>query len=204
MTGVQTCALPISQRLKASFPAVRIILGGPACDGQAGFELVRAFRFVDAAVRGQADRTIADLVRTLRAGGPLEKSPGLVFRDRDKVCESAGQARAECIDDLPFPDYDEYFKQFDLLGLPRLPLQIEGSRGCSWDRCTFCGRSADQRGYRTKSAARLVEEMLWCERRFGVRSFVATDSIMPTAHVRELIPALIRLNQSRPDRKSVV
>ena len=77
------------------------------------------------------------------------------------------------IEDLPLPDYGEYFTTIrkycadeeTYLGLKELKTGIdvilEGSRGCSWGKCDFCfDQKCDGITYRSKSVEKIYESAL--------------------------------------------
>src|ERR1019366_5910563 len=69
------------------------------------------------------------------------------------------------LDDVPVPEFGEYFRRLDELGLtrrvrPQVPLEI--ARGCWWGQkhhCIFCGLNGSQMVFFDKSPARVVEEI---------------------------------------------
>ena len=103
------------------------------------------------------------------------------------------------LDDLPIPDYGEYFERAEDLGvLPRMghrrvPLSIETARGCWWGakhHCTFCGLNGTSMSFRPKSAGRVLEELAQQARRYRTFRFDAVDNIMDMAYFTGLFPAL--------------
>ena len=103
------------------------------------------------------------------------------------------------LDDLPIPDYGEYFERAEDLGvLPRIghrrvPLPIETARGCWWGakhHCTFCGLNGTSMSFRPKSAGRVLEELAQQARRYRTFRFDAVDNIMDMAYFTGLFPAL--------------
>jgi radical SAM superfamily enzyme YgiQ (UPF0313 family) len=70
-------SLVLAKRLKAALPDVRIVIGGANCEGVMGAETIRQFPFVDAAVSGEADTIIVDLVARLLDGRSIDAVPGV-------------------------------------------------------------------------------------------------------------------------------
>ena len=167
-------SLCLARRIKQLRPDVKIMLGGAACDSEMGMEILRLFPLVDYVFLGEADLAFPEVVRQVLAGGPVRLPPG-----------AAGQAEAAAIavipkgdslpvvpapilhhlDDLPHPDFDDYFDR-----LRRSPLSdqidpiffFEASRGCWWgqkNHCTFCGLTGSRMAYRSKTPRRVVEEL---------------------------------------------
>jgi ribosomal peptide maturation radical SAM protein 1 len=103
------------------------------------------------------------------------------------------------LDELPAPDYEDYFEQAESLGIlssaarrmVRLP--IETARGCWWGEkhhCTFCGLNAATMRFRSKSADRVLGELEQQSRRYRSFNFEAVDNILELSYLKELFPAL--------------
>src|SRR5258708_7211317 len=73
----QTASLALAKRIKTLRPETFILFGGANCEGAMGAETVRQFPFVDAAVSGEGDLIIADLVRRVLDGRPGRGGPGV-------------------------------------------------------------------------------------------------------------------------------
>jgi radical SAM superfamily enzyme YgiQ (UPF0313 family) len=117
---------------------------------------------VDALARGESPRGLEGIA--LRdAGGPRVNPPRAPVAD---------------LDSLPRPAYDllpmrEYGTPFSASGRVT---SLVTSRGCPY-RCSFCDAWVVMgRKYRAHSAARVVEEIAWLARDFGVREVVFKDS----------------------------
>jgi ribosomal peptide maturation radical SAM protein 1 len=101
------------------------------------------------------------------------------------------------LDSLPYPDFDDYYRQLDqspLAGKSRRTLVFESSRGC-WhaqaQQCTFCGLNTDRLAYRRKTPERVLDELTYLASRDGVGQLMATDSILDKRYLRDLIPEII-------------
>ena len=138
-------------------------------------ETVRQFPFVDATVSGEADLVIEDLVCRVRDGRALDGLPGVTTRATvDAVFETGEFPGAPAVvemDTLPYPDYDDYFKQFAATPHARTwepTLLLETSRGCWWGakhHRTFCGLNGKTMAYRSKSPSRVIDELTDLTRR---------------------------------------
>ena len=193
----QTASLALARRLKARYPEKTILFGGPGCEQEMGEALHRLFPFVDVVCSGKADWVLPELVRRLRCGEDLGSIPNIAFR-RDGASYSTLRQPplAGALDDLPYPDYDDYFSQLEqnlVSGLIQLLLPFETSRGCWWgerSHCTFCGLNGASLTYSSKSPERALAELTYLGERYKTRVLMATDSILDTAYFRTLLPAL--------------
>jgi ribosomal peptide maturation radical SAM protein 1 len=190
----QLASLALARRLKRAHPAVPIVFGGPNVEGEMGAELLRAFPFVDYVVDGEGERALLGLCRSLGTpgAGPV---PG-VRRRQDAAFERPAPVP---MDELPVPDYDDYFAAVRATGLEgRVDphLYFESSRGCWWgerSHCTFCGLNPDTIAYRSKSAERLLSEIEQLARRHQVCQLDATDNILDLRYLDTLFPRLKEL-----------
>lgn len=123
----------------------------------------------------------------------------MIGREASGLVRTAAAPAHRDLDDLPPPDYREYFARAERLGLlapaerREVWLPFESSRGCWWGakhHCTFCGLNATTMSYRSKSAARVLAELDTLARRHRTLRFEAVDNILDMRHLTELFPAL--------------
>lgn len=194
-------SLALAKRLKAAKPETFVVFGGANCQGIMGSELIGQFSFVDVAVSGDGDLVFPMLVKRVLDGEPIVDLQGVYTRNK---IGSPGQAPVDApmvldLDSLPFPDYDDFFQQQEIARLDRSSssprLVFEASRGCWWgekQQCTFCGLNGAAMRYRSKSARRVLEELLHLVRRHSCRSLDAVDNILNMKYFEELLPELSR------------
>ena len=191
-------SLSLAKRLKASCRDVFTVLGGANCEGPMGFETLRQFGFVDAVVSGEADFVFPELVRCVLHGEPISHLGGVFSRRAlpllDQISGSA--AAVKNMDDLPLPDYDEYFTQFKdhHSGLSKRPtLLFETSRGCWWGEkhhCTFCGLNGQAMTHRSKTARHALDELIELTERYPGYSVNVVDNILDMRYFKDFIPML--------------
>jgi ribosomal peptide maturation radical SAM protein 1 len=200
----QTASLALAKRIKALRPETFVLMGGANCEGVMGAELVRQFEFIDAALSGEGDLIIAELVRRILGGRSIEGMPGVRTR-AGVAAELAADKFSNAptvleMDDLPLPDYADYFEQFGRTRfaknwIPRV--FFETSRGCWWGEkmhCTFCGLNGATMQFRSKSANRALSELIELTARHPRCDVEMTDNILDLAYFKDLIPALARRN----------
>ncbi|HEU5471610.1 MAG TPA: RiPP maturation radical SAM C-methyltransferase [Actinophytocola sp.] len=190
-----TASFALARRLKRRFPELVTVFGGANFDGEMGRELVRSVDCVDYAVIGEGDTAFPRLLEALAAGTGVDGIPGVARRVGDRVVATPPAAPLTALDDLPAPDYDEYFDRAARLGLPvdNVWLPFESARGCWWGakhHCTFCGLNGTTMRFRAKSPDRVRAELAGQSRRYRTFRFEAVDNILEPAYVRELFPAL--------------
>ena len=200
----QTASLALAKRIKALRPETFIVFGGANVEGIMGAEFVRQFDFIDAAVSGEGDLIISDLVRRVLDGTPLEGIPGVRTRanvDAEFAANRFSNAPTVFrMDDLPYPDYDDYFAEFRRRRFQRSwepRIFFETSRGCWWGEkmhCTFCGLNGATMQFRSKTADRALDELTYLVDRHPGCDVEMTDNILDLAYFKDFIPELARRN----------
>lgn len=146
---------------------LKVIIGGPEvtlnCDGAIGRV------GCDAAVLGEGDAVIVELVRTLCSGRPvspaeLARIPGVACQARDgRIIHSQARERITDLDELPFVPYEKfplhlYDLRQDMLAESNV-LPVYTSRGCPYN-CSFCSsREIWYRQCHFMSAQRVLAEI---------------------------------------------
>ncbi len=203
-TYYQNCAsLALLRRLKELNPGTITMMGGANCEGSMGMVIKRAFPWVDVVVSGEADELFVPLcLRLLDAGaGALQQEcPASVFTSSHKGNVSADDASVAMVtelDDLPLPDYSEYFRERAMFSyetvLSAAGLSIETSRGCWWGRrrqCAFCGGNGARIPHRAKSPGRVLREIDTLSGLYSVGRFVTTDNILAPSYFTSVLRAL--------------
>ncbi|RNL73844.1 RiPP maturation radical SAM protein 1 [Streptomyces sp. I6] len=186
-------ALALARRLKEARPEVVVVFGGANYDGDMGPEYLRNFGFIDYVVVGEGDVTLPRLAAAVARGADPARIPGVCGRTPDgRVTTPVPGTRTRDMDQLPVPDYRDYFTALEALGRDRVigrntqRLLVEFSRGCWWGakhHCTFCGLNALGMQYRAKSPARALSELEELMRRHRVLAVDAVDNILDMAYL---------------------
>lgn len=162
MGATLPAALLIAQELRARQPRTRVLIGGPGTTG-VDVALLERFAFVDGVVRGEAERTLPEV---LTAWGRAEEPrgvTGLSWRraDGEVVREAARSPIKDLAELAPYarhllPPLIEYKR---ITGESEGLTPLDSGRGCVYD-CSFCtiGRFWERRS-RVLPAARLAEEV---------------------------------------------
>lgn len=166
-------AIAVSQAIRAISPATPIIWGGHFPTICAAPSLNSSY--VDYAVRGQGEETLAELLDAHFGGGGdehLEKIAGLSWRrgadvvhNRNRPFSPAGLTRS-----LPYERLAEPHRYFSRTYLGNRTTGYQAALGCRF-RCTFCGVAAMFRGKTALPAPERLELSLsLLTRQFGVDS----------------------------------
>jgi len=196
-------SLCLARWIKDRYPKKKVVFGGPSCDGEMGYEMLRSFSPIDVVVMGEADLTVSRLMQALRSGGALDEIPGIVFRRDGQIVRTPSPPVLTDLDGLPVPDFSDYFAGKGLG--PGGPLQravyFETSRGCWWGQkslCSFCGLNAKGLEFRRKSPDRALQEILGLAAMYGTKKLLAADTIIDMSYLQTLLPRLKEVNAQRP------
>ncbi|GIF13900.1 RiPP maturation radical SAM C-methyltransferase [Actinoplanes teichomyceticus] len=191
-------SLALLRRIKQLAPATMTVMGGANCDGPQGEALHRNFDCLDYVVRGEAERTVVQLVEALHTTGrdDLSGIAGLCWR-RDGASVSNPPSRQLLSPaEIPTPDFDPYFERFRRSRVQSWfepVLVVEGARGCWWGEkhhCTFCGLNGSAMTFRSKSPHTYLEEILHLAGRHHVLDFYAVDNILEMSFLDSVLSKL--------------
>lgn len=171
-------ALDLSKKLKARGHTVA--LGGPHLAAMALWTLREAG--ADFAVVGEGELTFLELVRALEEGRDPEGIEGLLT---PKTRFLKRRKNIEDLDSLPIPDWSQMdprkYKVPSGTGKNVPAMHIISSRGCLND-CRGCsGASMWGKGFRLRSPAAIIAEMIYLRDEFGVMEFRFEDDNIVSA-----------------------
>ncbi|PYP91791.1 MAG: hypothetical protein DMG65_06415 [Candidatus Angelobacter sp. Gp1-AA117] len=191
-------SLALAQELKRRSPEITTVFGGSNFESEMGVELHSIFPFVDVVCSGEADHIFPEVVRRLRAGEPLSDLGGVTHRDDqgNTVTSSTPQKFVSNLNELPYPDHDDYFRAFHSSTASSIivpEMTMETSRGCWWGQkhhCTFCGLNGLSMTFRSKSADRAYSEIKHLLATYGSYDIFNTDNIVDLRYFNELFPRI--------------
>jgi ribosomal peptide maturation radical SAM protein 1 len=189
--------LAMAQELKRRSPEITIVCGGSNFESEMGVELHRRFPFIDIVCSGEADHIFPELVRRVRRRDSLHDLGGVAFRENGETVVASGQQTFVAnLNELPYPDHSDYFRDFEASTIHSLvapEVTMETSRGCWWGQkhhCTFCGLNGLGMTYRSKSPDRAYEEIKHLLAAYRNSAIFNTDNIVDMRYFDELFPRL--------------
>lgn len=198
----QIPSLALAKRIKAASPDTFILFGGHNCEGIMGAEVARQFPFVDAAVSGEGDIILSQILKRVFESKGVSDLRGVYTKENvDRAFASGEFPSAPPVtnmDSLPIPDYDDFFEAHRNSTLdPRIERQLlfETARGCWWgerSHCTFCGLSSETMPYRSKSAGRALNELQHFTSRYPGSTVTVVDNIIDMKYFKDLVPELAK------------
>lgn len=164
--------------LKERHSELSIVFGGSSCASELGISLLQHFPQIDYVVDGEGEGPLLGLCSSLagddsplparlhsRIPGPTRPSPEITDLSL-----------------LPVPEYSGYFSEMHRLfpSQPFIPvLPLEFSRGCWWNKCTFCNLNIQWQGYRSKKAAQVMAEVDHLVATHQCLDFTFSDNALP-------------------------
>ena len=191
-------SLLMARRIKDRWPGIRIVMGGSNVAGPMGRETLRAFEWVDCVVDGEGEAVFPELVGRIRDGQSAAGLTGVSCREGNTLHFASGPAPLTPLDQVPIPDYADYFtalRDRRLGGRIQPRILYEGARGCWWGQktpCTFCSQNGQSLAFRAKTARRVRRELDALARRHECLNFEAVDNVLDPRQLGELFPALVR------------
>lgn len=169
----------LAETAKKVDPRIATVIGGQHFSFT-DEESLSSFPEIDFIVRGEGERTLVELIRSIRDGGDLGSINGLSFRKGNEIVRTPPRDLIEDLDTLPYPAYHLVERNlsnyhFTMMAGKTRYLILEGSRGC-WHRCSFCTQWRHWNGtWRTKSPRRIAEEMAHLRDNLGAGFIWLTD-----------------------------
>ena len=188
--------------LRKLTPETKIVLGGPhiSAFGLSVLETASA----DVAVAGEGERSMEMFLEAHLGGGDYSKIPGLMWRNEEgAVVVNDGHAPiVEDVDTIPMPAYDlidptRYWRQQSMPPIPRRKyISLVSSRGCPYG-CWWC-HNIFGRGFRAHSAERIVEEITYYKKTYGVDDIEFLDDCFNLSKQRVFEFSELLLKQNGP------
>lgn len=174
-------SLYAARAVKSKWPDIPVVFGGSTCTSALGGSLLSIFPEIDFIITGEGEQPMKELLLHMEYKKPLSNAN--ILDRRQGACSTAVHPRNQEIADLanlPLPDFDDYFLQMKRCGLDFIPvLPLEFSRGCWWNKCTFCNLNLQWQGYRFKKSSQVLNEVKKMMRKYQCIDFTFTDNALP-------------------------
>jgi ribosomal peptide maturation radical SAM protein 1 len=191
-------SLAVSKKLKEHHPDIKIIFGGGRTVGELGIKVLEAFEFVDFIVSGDGEESLYLLASNNHS---YDSIPNLIYRVGEKVVWNQSDFQVNLNNNLHL-NFDSFYqelsissnevqKYFHLYG--RLPVEI--SRGCWWNKCTFCNLNLQHSCYREKSVEKIIEEIKFLSDRYKILNFHLIGNTLPKGNYRYLLEEIKKIGK---------
>ena len=177
MTPTIGTALRIARHLKKEKPELKIIIGGPHVT-LLPEETLSSSSDVDIIVRGEGDKTVIELLRTIESNGSLNSVAGISYKIDGKIIHTADRTSNVDMDSLPYPAYHllpwKKYRPHPPHGRQMPFGAIVTSRGCPY-HCAYCSKPVFGSRFRAQNPERVVEEIAYLQRKFGIKEIAFYD-----------------------------
>ncbi|MEW6170185.1 MAG: radical SAM protein [Candidatus Omnitrophota bacterium] len=179
--GISVCTpdYPIINKfvflIKQEFPNIKIVLGGPHATLDP--EGVLLSPHVDYVVRREGEYSFLELVQAVLHDKleNLSKILGLSYKENGKIINNQERPLIENLDELPLPARHLVplmrYRNYGRIR-KRVPVGVMiTSRGCPL-QCIFCAHEIFGRKYRFLSARKVVDEIKYLQKEYGVKEIL--------------------------------
>lgn len=160
---------------------ILVVFGGshPSCNP----EVVLKDQNVDIVVKGEGEYTFLDIINAFKNGKNIDNIPGTIVRRDNSIFANEPRPLLEDLDLLPFPSrhllpMQIYFKnatRSTLYNMRNPFTTILSSRGCPM-HCVYCAvRTIWGRTWRARSPVKVVDEIEFLVKNYGVREIHFSD-----------------------------
>ena len=144
--------------------------------------------FADSIIYNEGEKPLLELMRHLKDEIPVEEVPNLIYCRDDKVHVNEEAAPLK-INELLAPDYANF--PLESYYTPELIFNIQASRNCYWQKCTFCTHHFGSK-YGVKSVDRIVGEIKELQAKHGAKYFHFVDEAISPGYLRKLSEKIIQ------------
>jgi hypothetical protein len=186
--------------IKEHFPACFLMLGGPCIDqiirNSPAATVSRIFGYVDAVGLREGEKTLEQLLPLLAGASPdparFAAVPNLLLPGPEPGRLVQGPTQTFDLADAATPDYSDLAP--DRYLAPDRLLLYSPTRGCYWNKCSFCSYGFNQSGrhaYREIPVARAVADLRALQQEFGVTNFYLSADVLAPAYALALAEGII-------------
>jgi B12-binding domain/radical SAM domain protein len=135
-------AIEVAKLCKRFHPGSLVVLGGltATCFHE---EIIQKYDFVDAVIRGEAERPFLEFMKALDKNNRITGTPNLTYRkDDNSICVTSLMPPSEDLDEFEFTRFDLVEPRDSIYSKNRAPhWSLVVCRGCVYN-CAVCGASS--------------------------------------------------------------
>ena len=188
-------AFHFARMLRSQWPDKRVVLGGTAISQLYKYlkdpkQIRELFTLCDAIVVGEGETAICEIAAS---DGDLERGgfTNTITWSKDKSEAVLPVVRYENLPTLGRPIYDH---PWDLYLSPERGINYSPTRGCYWNRCTFCdyGLNTDKptSPWRERKIDQVVEDLRHARQDYGARYVYFAVDVMAPGYLERLSDAI--------------
>jgi len=136
---------------------------------------------VDFVVIGEGEITLKELITSLDKGEKrFDQIDGLAYKENEKIIRTSARQIVKELDSFPMPAWDlidvSSYKKIWIESHGYFSLNIATTRGCPF-KCNWCAKPIYGNRYNSRSPQKVVEEIEFLIKNFGVNHFWMCDDI---------------------------
>ena len=191
-------SLAIAKEIKERYPDRIIVFGGSRTTGELGKKVLEIFPYIDFIVSGDGEEALYRLAADFNSYLSI---PNLIFRKEKDIIWNESKNEID-LNGLPIPIYKSYYKELCSVSPEvqqfffyngKLPIEI--SRGCWWNKCSFCNLNIQHKKYREKNVERIVEEIDFLSDKYKILNFQIVSNNLLVKDTRKLCERIIELGK---------
>ena len=173
------CGLVLAAMLRKALPDVHVTIGGELISAWAeSLEHTHLADIADSVIPYEGELPLLALAR----GTPLRDVPNILYRDADGFHRNPTR-KVATLAEVPAPDFAD--APWHLYFAPERTAPMVSTRGCYWNRCTFCPEVVNPESrLRIAQVADLTRQLDEVHAAHGVRTFHFIDSALPARTLR--------------------
>ena len=190
-------ALHCARLIKELSPHIHVTMGGPfIAVHMDGLDNPGIFHLVDSLVFDEGEIPLQRLHEEIASGIPdLQRVPGLMYLSEEMIINKNATVPAPDMETLPFADYGACNMDQYPLPLEKMHLSVRLSRGCYWQRCSFCRVNLYFcKNFQQPSVDRNFAEIEHIVKNCGVRKFKFSDESSHPLVLEKLSRKIIESN----------
>lgn len=191
-------SLALAKKIKETYPEKSIVFGGSTTINELGKKVLKTFDWIDFIISGEGEESLLLLSSDYNN---YQSIPGLIYRDNEDIIWNENDNYID-LNNLPYPNFQSYYQNLSIVSdevkqyyslYGRLPIEL--SRGCWWNKCTFCNLRAYNKKYREKTIERFIEELTYLSDTYKILTFQIIGNTLPQHDFRKFCEQLIKLGK---------
>lgn len=173
--------------IKERYPEKQIILGGaivPYLEKSIYYN-ADIFKYVDYIITGEGETALKNCIDYIEGKENIVLSNTFFYDNENQcVCRSLHNT-IENVEELPCPDYSKY--PFEKYFCRKIMLSYVSSRGCFWNKCTFCSLTCSYGNkYRERSIEKVMDDLCELVNRHKIERVSFNDEALTASRIKKI------------------